>query len=149
MTKFYSKTTNSFYDSEINDVIPAESVEITQQQWQTLIDAQADGKIIKADKNGNPTIVDYAPPALTIGSCNQLAQDHLDEIAKEWGYNSMLSAVSYANSTNPQFKADAEALIEWRDNLWDKAYTIEAGTLPATADAFVALLPAAPSKPVI
>ena len=61
----------------------------------------------------------------------------------------MTVAVSYAASTNSQFKAEAEALIAWRDTYWTQAYTIEAGTLPATAEAFVALLPEAHSKPVI
>lgn len=149
MTKFYSKTTNSFYDSEINPVIPTESVEITEKNWQSLIDAQANGKVIKADQNGNPIAVDYEAPALTVDSCNALAQVQLDEIAQEWGYSSIVSAVSYANSTNAQFKADAEALIAWRDNLWQEAYTIEKGALPATADAFLAMLPSAPEKPVV
>ena len=149
MTKFYSKSTNGFYDSEINHVIPAEYVEITQKQWQTLIDAQASGKVIKADKNGNPIAVDFEVPALTLDSCNALAQSQLDEIAQEWGYSSIVSAASYANSTNAQFKADAEALIAWRDNLWQEAYTIETGALPATADAFLAMLPSAPTKPVV
>jgi hypothetical protein len=79
----------------------------------------------------------------------QAAKLNLELLAQSWGYDSFISAVSYVNSTNAQFKADAEALIKWRDDCWSKAYTIEAGTLPATADAFVALLPAAPIKPVV
>ena len=77
------------------------------------------------------------------------AQQNLDSTAQSWGYNSMNTAVTYANSTNLQFKADAEALIAWRDSYWTEAYTIEAGTLPSTAEAFVAMLPAAPTKPVV
>jgi hypothetical protein len=77
------------------------------------------------------------------------AQINLDKVAQLWGYDSLVSAASYSGSANPQFKAEAEALINWRDNYWSEAYTIEAGTLPATSDAFLALLPAAPTKPVI
>jgi len=78
-----------------------------------------------------------------------VAQQNLDDVARSWGYSSMNTAVTYANSTNAQFKADAEALIAWRDKYWTKAYTIEAGTLPATAEAFVGLLPKAPKQPVV
>ena len=77
------------------------------------------------------------------------AQANLDLVAKSWGYSSLVSAASYANSTNAQFEADAKALISWRDNYWTEAYTIEAGTLPANAEDFVAMLPVAPTKPVI
>ena len=77
------------------------------------------------------------------------AQAKLDLVAQSWGYDSLITAASYANSTNAQFKAEAEALIAWRDSYWTEAYTVEAGTLPATAEAFVALLPVAPIKPVI
>jgi hypothetical protein len=77
------------------------------------------------------------------------AQINLDKVAQSWGYDSLVSAASYSGSSNPQFKAEAEALINWRDNYWSEAYTIETGTLPATADAFLALLPKAPIKPVI
>ena len=138
-------------DSFIHENIPSKAVKITDQQWQDLINGQSSGKIIKADKNGNPVLIDS--PSLTneqiISQYEFFAQTNLDEVAKFWGYDSLAIAASYANSTNAQFKADAEALIEWRDNYWAKAYTIEAGVLPATAEAFVALLPAAPIKPTV
>lgn len=79
----------------------------------------------------------------------QAAKLNLDSLAQSWGYDSLVSAASYVNSTNSQFKADAEALIAWRDAYWAKAYTIESEALPATVDAFIALLPAAPIKPIV
>ena len=79
----------------------------------------------------------------------QAAKLNLDLLAQSWGYDSFISAVSYVNSTNAQFKAEAEALIEWRDSYWTQAYTIEKENLPTTAEAFVAMLPAAPIKPVV
>jgi hypothetical protein len=77
----------------------------------------------------------------------------LDAGAQAWGYDSIVSAASYATSTNAQFKAEAAALIAWRDAVWAWAVTEEAaivgGTqqLPATPAAFVALMPAAPARP--
>lgn len=81
------------------------------------------------------------------------AQAKLDALAQSWGYDNIISAASYAASAVPRFKAEADALIAWRDALWTAAYAIEAavvaGTqqLPATAEAFLALLPSAPVRP--
>ena len=77
------------------------------------------------------------------------AQKNLDLFANSWGYDSLAIAASYANSTNPQFKAEAEALIAWRDNYWTEAYTIEIGALPNTVEGFLAMLPTAPTKPIL
>lgn len=151
MTIYYSKSTNSFYDPSINEEIPSEKVEISFETWQSLLKGQGQGKAINSDNSGNPILVDLPKPAKTdlISQYEFVAQSNLDAVAKSWGYDSLVSAASYAGSSNPQFKAEAEALINWRDNYWAEAYTIEAGTLPATADAFLALLPEAPIKPVI
>jgi len=151
MTKYFISNPITFMDSFIHENIPENAVEITDQQWQDLISGQSSGKIIQSDKKGNPILID--PPSLTneqiIVQYEFAAQKNLDEIAKSWGYDSLAMAASYANSTNAQFKAEAEALIEWRDNYWSEAYTIEAGTLPSSAESFVAALPAPPKKPAI
>lgn len=81
------------------------------------------------------------------------AQALLDATAQSWSYDSIISAASYANSGVPQFKAEALALIGWRDAVWQAAYALEAavvkGTqaLPASTTAFLALLPSAPARP--
>ena len=85
----------------------------------------------------------------TIALYEGAAQKNLDKTAQSWGYDSLNAAASYVASTNPQYEADAKALIEWRDSYWAEAYTIEQGTLPDTAEAFVAMLPAAPTKPTV
>ena len=149
MTLFFSKSTNGFYDDLIHKAIPDDAVKITEDQRSALLDAQSNGKIIQTDKKGSPVAVDR--PAFTndelIALYEKAAQSNLDTVARSWGYDSLVSAASYVNSTNPQFKTEAEALIEWRDTYWAEAYTIETGTLPTTAEAFVAALPAAPTKP--
>lgn len=148
---YFSKLTNGFYDNQIHDVIPSDAVEITEKKHKELLDAQATGKVIKSDKKGNPVAVENvsAPltPEETIASYEAAAKLVLDDLAKSWGYDSMLEAASYVNSTNPQYKAEAEALVLWRDQTWDKIYQIEAGELPTTTTKFLALLPKAPAKP--
>lgn len=58
-------------------------------------------------------------------------QTHLDMEAKNKGYDSILSACSYAGEPN-RFQAEGKAAIRWRADVWDTAYTIlaevEAGT---------------------
>ena len=151
MTLYYSKSTKGFYDNVIHKTIPTDAVEITEDQREALLKSESNGQVIQADDNGNPQVVNR--PALSneelIALYEKAAQSNLDTVARSWGYDSLVSAASYVNSTNPQFKTEAEALINWRDNYWTEAYTIEAGVLPATAEAFVALLPAAPIKPTV
>lgn len=88
-------------------------------------------------------------------ACLNAVQDQLDFVARSWQYLSILSAVTYATSTVPKFKAEAEALIAWRDAVWTAAYetiaAIQAGTaqLPTSPSAFVATLPVAPTRPLV
>ena len=78
---------------------------------------------------------------------------HLDAFAATWRYESILSAASYASSTVAQFKAESLALIAWRDQVWASCYAtlaaVQNGTqaMPASPEAFVATLPAAPVRP--
>lgn len=94
-----------------------------------------------------------APPAVVESSEKRLlkitwaVQQRLDEVARSRNYDNMLSLASYANSTNPKFKAEALAGIAWRDECWGLFYaklaTVGAGeeTLPSVEEA-LALLPA-------
>lgn len=60
----YSKQTGGFYSREIHgDNIPADAVEITDEEHAALLAGQAAGKVITADENGRPVLVD--PPAPT------------------------------------------------------------------------------------
>lgn len=61
MTKYFHSNPIAFYDSEINQ-IPQNSVEITEAQWQELLDGQSTGKVIVADSNGSPILQDAPAP---------------------------------------------------------------------------------------
>ena len=62
---FYSKTTGGFYDTAIHgNNILADAVEITAEQHVVLLEGQSRGKLIQADANGRPVLVD--PPPLTL-----------------------------------------------------------------------------------
>lgn len=74
----------------------------------------------------------------------------LDQGARTWGYDSIVSAVSYASSTNFQYAADAKALSDWRDAVWAWAIhlfsSVIAGQDPTE---FLANIPKQPTKPIV
>ncbi|MFZ6724720.1 hypothetical protein ACO0K2_04425 [Undibacterium sp. MH2W] len=60
--KFFSKSTNGFYDSSIHgDAFPSDAIEITEEEHQSLLAGQAAGKLIQSDDAGNPMVQDRAP----------------------------------------------------------------------------------------
>lgn len=53
---YYAASTNGFYDSDINPVIPDDAVTITAERHQELIDGQSITQVIAADQNGYPVL---------------------------------------------------------------------------------------------
>jgi hypothetical protein len=160
MSFIYSKTSGGFYRTEDQDVYqaagswPKDGVAVSDDEHATLMAAQSAGKLIQTDATGTPVAVDRpGPTADQIRTQYETAaQSLLDSTAKAWGYDSVISAASYTTSGVAQYKADAQALIEWRDALWQAAYGVEVsvrgGTaMPATAADFLAMLPAPPARP--
>ena len=103
---YYSAQTGGFYLREIHgDNIPADAVEITDEEHAALMDGQAQGKQIVAGKGGKPTLADQqtpepqAPRAVTMRQARlallqaghlgavQAAMESAGEAAKiEWEY---------------------------------------------------------------
>lgn len=54
--KKYSASTNAFYETDINKIIPADSVEITDEEWQSLLAGQSEGMVLKAGSDGKPSL---------------------------------------------------------------------------------------------
>ena len=74
-------------------------------------------------------------------------QAHLDATARTRGYDSILSACSYATDIHPPFAAEAQACVNWRSAVWSACYSIMGevmqGLRPVpTAPELIALLPA-------
>jgi len=51
-------------------------------------------------------------------------QRHMDLVAGERNYDSIISCCTYATSLNPKFSAEGQAAVEWRDNVWVVCYDI-------------------------
>ena len=83
---FYSKSTNGFYSTEINgDNIPSDAVEISEEEYSALLAGQSEGKVIAADENGYPILVDAPVQEITTVSMRQarlalLQEDQLDAV---------------------------------------------------------------------
>lgn len=76
----------------------------------------------------------------------QLAQDMMDEKARERNYDGIMSVCSYATSSHPKFAAEAAACVTWRDAVWATCYelldAVKAGEMeiPSGTD-FLGMLP--------
>ena len=81
-------------------------------------------------------IAAYVPPVtppVTEADYTQAVQDALDAKAKAFGYDGILSAVTYADDpTVPLFQHQGQALRAWRSQVWASCYAtlaaVQAGT---------------------
>jgi hypothetical protein len=128
---------------------------------------RSDGAAIPADLNnsdyqaylawvaaGNTaTPVPGPSQAQQVATYEAAIQVALDTYAQSWGYNDLVTAASYAASTNSQYAAEAKALIAWRDEVWAWAEAFEAQviagslSLPTTPAGLVAAMPPQPTRP--
>lgn len=51
-------------------------------------------------------------------------QAHLDSTARSRGYDSMISACSYASGTHPKFSVEGQDCLAWRSAVWETAFQI-------------------------
>jgi hypothetical protein len=73
--------------------------------------------------------------------------NHLDAVAQSQQYDNRLTIAQYAVSTNPQWQAEAQAFIAWRDAalnyMFSRLAAFEAGSIePPSVEDFIAGLPA-------
>lgn len=72
----------------------------------------------------------------------------INDGAQEWGYDNIVSAVSYVTSTNPQYVKEAQALTKWRDDVWAWAIPALDNVVPnETVGEFLASMPPMPPRP--
>lgn len=145
---FYAKSTGGFYDPTIHgDNIPADAVEITEEQHNELIEGQSQGKRIVADENGFPVLADPpAPTASEIWQRIKAKRDQLQEagcpVAGYWFHNDVKSRTQWERMANRAAGvADAEpyliggVAVEWKTMTGDKV-PLTAGLIRQVVEAF-------------
>ena len=74
-------------------------------------------------------------------------QAHIDATARSRSYRDGFALAGYVNSAVPPWRAEAEAFVAWRDEVWlfvfDKLAQIQAGTVepPSSPVALIGWLP--------
>ena len=132
---------------------PADAVSIPSQVHEMFRAAIPAGKVLGATPEGYPTWIDA--PALAAPVFAEVAarleryiQQQLDTEAQAVGYDSIQSAVSYADEPAvAKFQAEGQAFRAWRSKVWDACYQWvaaangDAAQLPVQGEV-MALLPA-------
>jgi hypothetical protein len=106
-------------------------IEITDADYQAALEGIMEGKIISIE-GGEFALVDPppapeheapqepAPP--TLEDYRAAIRAHVDATAQARNYDNAVSCASYVNSTNPQWTAEAQAFVAWRDAVWEFAF---------------------------
>lgn len=92
-------------------------------------------------------LIPHTPKVPTVSEYVAAVQAMLDAKARERMYDNILSACTYATSTEPKFQAEGQACVAWRDAVWSRCYElmdeVTAGTLPQPSlEDLLALMPA-------
>lgn len=94
-----------------------------------------------------PYVVPSPTPEQREAAAGALIQSHLDAQARSMGYESIATAVTYADEPAvPRFQIEGQALRAWRSVVWATGYQlldeVKAGIRPEPTDAeLLALLP--------
>ena len=102
---FYSASTGGFYCTEIHgDNMPTGVVEITTEQHTALINGQMDGKIIKADDNGFPTLTVHVP-----------TQEDLESTERSWRDSELIRADIELYKVQDSDPKAVGTVTQWRE----------------------------------
>ena len=160
---YYSKITGGYYTKDVHgDNIPYDAVLITDEDHAVLLAGQSSGRKIIADGNGRPMLTTAPGPDYKwTGSSWVLDLDHqkkrivglmqhyMDSKAVAYGYDHILSAISYADSGVEKWRKEGSAFKSWRESVWSFGLNllaaVEAGTNAINTDAdLIAALPVFP-----
>ncbi|MDD5249631.1 MAG: hypothetical protein PHY45_11630 [Rhodocyclaceae bacterium] len=103
-------------ETDVYGVIPfAASPDDPESHGRTIFQAAVNGEF--------GAIAEYVPPPITEADYTRAVQAKLDAEAAAHGYDSILSACSYAAVANP-FQADGVAFLNWRSAVWATCYQV-------------------------
>lgn len=133
---FYSKTTGGFYSTEIHgNNIPADAVEISDQEHADLLSGQASGQLIKTALDGHPYLSNPPAPsqAHIIAQYETALDAHLDSTAQAHRYRDRVTFSLRAGYTGP-YQAEGIAFAQWMDACNVQAFTLLQEVIAGTED---------------
>lgn len=143
---------------KVGDIVPFEQTK-EATDWVNSIDGNYYLEDYERDENGNMQLIVRQLPQPTPEEIEAQLQKQmtdtvqyaLDAFAKTRGYDGIMSACSYSNSTDAQFKLEADYCIQLRDTTWRMGYAIlaevKAGNRPVpTVEELIAELPVGSAK---
>jgi hypothetical protein len=103
MSKFYSPSTRGFYFKDFHKSIPGDAVEITDEEWQDLLNHQLKGKEIAMGIHGRPVAADHKPTPeglklmrdRLLSASDWLVSRHRDELEVGWMDGTTLTPDQY------------------------------------------------------
>lgn len=63
---FFSADELGFYDSAVNEVIPGDGVEVSDELRRAILDGQSAGMVVAADEFGGPILVERPAPSAEV-----------------------------------------------------------------------------------
>jgi len=92
------------------------------------------------------TAAQTAPPTVGVPEYVAAIDAHIERVAQEKAYSGAVGLASYVGSTVPQWQAEAQVFVAWRDAVWSYAYAqfalVQSGQRTApTIDELIAELP--------
>jgi hypothetical protein len=119
---YYAKSTCGFYTPDINPVIPADAVEITEEYYQSLLEGQSNGLQIVADTQGYPILITPVPVPATAEQNQQKASSLL--YSTDW-----TTITDVASPTNNPYLSNQAAFISYRNEIRKIAVNPPAGDI--------------------
>lgn len=135
---------------QVEELLQQGYIEVSQESYNLII-GNIDGKEYVRNEDGSYTA--YVPPEIPPtfeeqqAYFTQAVETYMDKTAKTKGYDNIAKAITYYNSIDATFAAEARSLSKWRDKVWRKCYDIlaevKAGTrpIPANVEEVIAELP--------
>lgn len=163
---YYSPSMNGFFHGSISEAHgikwPEDATIVTDEVFYTFTAEAPDGKELGPDQEGQPIWIDSITRTgytllQQVANLKAWVQALLDATAQTYGYDNILTAVSYAGDPLPAIAAEGDALKAWRSTVWSAANPVINSVLNGLVvvplkSAFLASLPqyTAPtgSKPV-
>ena len=141
---------------KVGDIVPFEQTQ-EATDWVNSVEGNYYLTDYERDENGNMQLIvcQFVQPEPTPEEIQKqmtdAVQTALDNFAKTRGYDGIMSACSYSNSTDAQFKLEADYCIALRDTTWRKGYEIlaevKAGNRPVpSVEELIAELPVGSAK---